>query len=186
MALQGPGGPCPGARATTRNPTGTRMDLGRRPAAEGVGFEPTVPRGHNGFRDRPIRPLSHPSSEQETIGPARRDVHWSRPGHGWSAPRRRSGGELVVGPGGDAGIATGRREQRWCPFSQPLETPLRSGQALAQCAQRPPMAKWPGSTTNPELARAPSARLATSSGGISTVAAHTSQTKWPCAPTAGW
>ena len=30
-------------------------------AAEGVGFEPTVPKGHNGFRDRPIRPLSHPS-----------------------------------------------------------------------------------------------------------------------------
>jgi site-specific DNA recombinase len=30
--------------------------------AEGVGFEPTVPREeHNGFRDRPIRPLSHPS-----------------------------------------------------------------------------------------------------------------------------
>ncbi len=29
--------------------------------AEGVGFEPTVPQGHNGFRDRPIRPLSHPS-----------------------------------------------------------------------------------------------------------------------------
>ncbi len=29
--------------------------------AEGVGFEPTVTRSHNGFRDRPIRPLSHPS-----------------------------------------------------------------------------------------------------------------------------
>ena len=29
--------------------------------AEGVGFEPTVPIRHNGFRDRPIRPLSHPS-----------------------------------------------------------------------------------------------------------------------------
>src|SRR5579863_2396156 len=29
--------------------------------AEGVGFEPTVRSTHNGFRDRPIRPLSHPS-----------------------------------------------------------------------------------------------------------------------------
>ncbi len=31
--------------------------------AEGVGFEPTVARvDHNGFRDRPNRPLWHPSS----------------------------------------------------------------------------------------------------------------------------
>jgi hypothetical protein len=29
--------------------------------AEGVGFEPTVRMTYNGFRDRPIRPLSHPS-----------------------------------------------------------------------------------------------------------------------------
>lgn len=34
---------------------------GQGVVAEGVGFEPTVPKGHNGFRDRPIRPLSHPS-----------------------------------------------------------------------------------------------------------------------------
>src|SRR5579875_1861261 len=32
--------------------------------AEGVGFEPTVRRTYNGFRDRPIRPLSHPSGEE--------------------------------------------------------------------------------------------------------------------------
>ncbi len=33
-----------------------------RSSAEGVGFEPTVTLiGHNGFRDRPIRPLWHPS-----------------------------------------------------------------------------------------------------------------------------
>jgi hypothetical protein len=32
-----------------------------------VGFEPTVPKGHNGFRDRPIRPLSHPSSSQYAL-----------------------------------------------------------------------------------------------------------------------
>ena len=27
--------------------------------AERVGFEPTVPRGYTGFRDRPVRPLQH-------------------------------------------------------------------------------------------------------------------------------
>ncbi len=36
----------------------------RSERAEGVGFEPTVGRTHNGFRDRPIRPLSHPSEDQ--------------------------------------------------------------------------------------------------------------------------
>ncbi len=30
--------------------------------AERVGFEPTVPKGHNGFRDRPVRPLRHLSA----------------------------------------------------------------------------------------------------------------------------
>src|SRR5436190_7647058 len=35
----------------------------RGPAlAEGEGFEPSVPlKGHNGFRDRPVQPLRHPS-----------------------------------------------------------------------------------------------------------------------------
>ena len=33
--------------------------------AEGVGFEPTVPgKGYNGFRDRPDRPLRHPSAQR--------------------------------------------------------------------------------------------------------------------------
>ena len=32
------------------------------PAAEGVGFEPTRdPKAPNGFRDRPVQPLRHPS-----------------------------------------------------------------------------------------------------------------------------
>ena len=36
--------------------------------AEGVGFEPTVPIRHNGFRDRPIQPLSHPTVKvQHTV-----------------------------------------------------------------------------------------------------------------------
>ena len=38
--------------------------MGYRTAAEGVGFEPTVRRTYNGFRDRPIRPLSHPSGRR--------------------------------------------------------------------------------------------------------------------------
>ena len=37
-----------------------------RPRAEEVGFEPTVPMRHNGFRDRPIRPLSHSSGRDAT------------------------------------------------------------------------------------------------------------------------
>jgi hypothetical protein len=54
-------------RAQDRNGGEPRAGLGAGPGvvtlrAEGVGFEPTVPKGHNGFRDRPIRPLSHPSS----------------------------------------------------------------------------------------------------------------------------
>jgi hypothetical protein len=40
--------------------------------AEGVGFEPTVGRTHNGFRDRPIRPLSHPSGVEASGCVARR------------------------------------------------------------------------------------------------------------------
>ena len=30
--------------------------------AEGVGFEPTIPRGDSGFQDRRHRPLGHPSA----------------------------------------------------------------------------------------------------------------------------
>ena len=29
-------------------------------------FEPTVRKAHNGFRDRPVRPLRHPSNRPET------------------------------------------------------------------------------------------------------------------------
>ena len=36
--------------------------------AEGVGFEPTVPKGYNGFRDRPVRPLRHPSAGDRLRG----------------------------------------------------------------------------------------------------------------------
>jgi hypothetical protein len=35
-----------------------------------VGFEPTEPKGLNGFRDRPIRPLSHPSGVHPSPRPA--------------------------------------------------------------------------------------------------------------------
>ena len=48
---------------SSRRPTPVLSGLGLNKdyLAEGVGFEPTVGRTHNGFRDRPIRPLSHPS-----------------------------------------------------------------------------------------------------------------------------
>ena len=36
-----------------------QVTLPKGDLAERVGFEPTVPRRHNGFRDRPIQPLSH-------------------------------------------------------------------------------------------------------------------------------
>ncbi len=38
--------------------------------AEGVGFEPTVRKAHNGFRDRPVRPLRHPSTGSLIVRPA--------------------------------------------------------------------------------------------------------------------
>ncbi len=49
------------AQSRTRHPR--RAGLNKTHLAEGVGFEPTVPIGHSGFRDRPIRPLSHPSED---------------------------------------------------------------------------------------------------------------------------
>jgi hypothetical protein len=60
----GPGHPkAPGPRVPSLPGPHFRED----PPAEGVGFEPTVPIGHNGFRDRPIRPLSHPSSSHYVL-----------------------------------------------------------------------------------------------------------------------
>jgi hypothetical protein len=58
-----------------RNGVGSRLltELVATPLlAEGVGFEPTVRMTHNGFRDRPIRPLSHPSGRRgyTTVAPA--------------------------------------------------------------------------------------------------------------------
>ena len=39
--------------------------------AVGVGFEPTVRKAHNGFRDRPVRPLRHPTAmtDWDVFGP---------------------------------------------------------------------------------------------------------------------
>ncbi len=56
---------------------------GGRPAGrEGVGFEPTVPIRHNGFRDRPIRPLSHPSVRNSIPTPAGPSLRLRAPGSG--------------------------------------------------------------------------------------------------------
>ena len=42
--------------------------------AEGVGFEPTVDnKAHNGFRDRPDRPLWHPSSDKNELYQAKQE-----------------------------------------------------------------------------------------------------------------
>jgi hypothetical protein len=54
-------GSYPGQRNHMPTPAGAFVEKAPALPAEGVGFEPTVPNGHNGFRDRPIRPLSHPS-----------------------------------------------------------------------------------------------------------------------------
>jgi hypothetical protein len=43
-------------------------------SAEGEGFEPSVDRkAHNGFRDRPVQPLRHPSEDPKIIGTVGRD-----------------------------------------------------------------------------------------------------------------
>ena len=51
------GGVRPAPRSLRGVPRARAQDL-----AERVGFEPTVPFGYNGFRDRPIQPLSHLSA----------------------------------------------------------------------------------------------------------------------------
>ena len=72
----GPPVPPPGHRPLTNRPVTAGavtagLGAGRHRtaallSAEAVGFEPTVPRGYNGFRDRPIRPLSHASVAEIT------------------------------------------------------------------------------------------------------------------------
>lgn len=42
----------------------TEAPCPRFPVAERGGFEPPEPRGFNGFRDRPIQPLSHLSNKK--------------------------------------------------------------------------------------------------------------------------
>src|SRR5512134_680738 len=55
-----------GGALRARDPRNVFLRPSRRrrktPMAERVGFEPTVPFGYNGFRDRPIQPLSHLSA----------------------------------------------------------------------------------------------------------------------------
>jgi hypothetical protein len=62
-----------------------------RRRAEEVGFEPTVPMRHNGFRDRPIRPLSHSSGRDPSRSDLVRKVEEGPPG-GSPARRTRSEG----------------------------------------------------------------------------------------------
>jgi site-specific DNA recombinase len=61
-----------GSGGNRPTPVSLGMGLKEDYLAEGVGFEPTVPIGHNGFRDRPIRPLSHPSGRKASRPDGRR------------------------------------------------------------------------------------------------------------------
>ena len=56
--------------------------------AERVGFEPTVPFEHNGFRDRPIQPLSHLSARPSVAETASDST--SRRARSWTLRRARS------------------------------------------------------------------------------------------------
>ena len=60
--------------------TGDRPASGSslRSMAEGVGFEPTVGITYNGFRDRPVQPLRHPSAHSVSHSHFRLNF---RPGH---------------------------------------------------------------------------------------------------------
>ena len=65
--------------------------------AERVGFEPTVPRkGHNGFRDRPDRPLRHLSAIADNLEArtSARAGRWkgAEPSAGPARPQQASGG----------------------------------------------------------------------------------------------
>ena len=97
-----------------------------RPRAEEVGFEPTVPMRHNGFRDRPIRPLSHSSGRDASRSDLVRNLEEGLRGAS-PARRTRSGG--------------------WCPA--PGRTP-GSGRASAagggSCATA-----WPPRRTEPAV-----------------------------------
>ena|GEM_PF-6222120 len=46
-------------RSTRHNQAPSTVDGACRKSAERLGFEPRVPKGHNGFRDRPVQPLRH-------------------------------------------------------------------------------------------------------------------------------
>ncbi len=59
-----------------------------RSLAERVGFEPTVPKGYSGFRDRPVRPLRHLSQAQNFQEPIR---------SGQGRQEQRGGNVFVMG-----------------------------------------------------------------------------------------
>ena len=62
-ASRGPEGPTEATQGHVNDVPQTRSRRGISALqAEGVGFEPTVRlTPHNGFRDRPVQPLRHPS-----------------------------------------------------------------------------------------------------------------------------
>jgi hypothetical protein len=104
------GSPCGGSssirRRTTnpcREPAGV-YDVSRHLSpmsrditrAEGVGFEPTVRMTYNGFRDRPIRPLSHPSGRHtRPSAEPRRQYRRSEAASGFSQPLKETRQHLL-------------------------------------------------------------------------------------------
>jgi two-component system, OmpR family, sensor histidine kinase VanS len=61
--------PAGGLRVTVQLPAAPSPGNGFELRAEGVGFEPTRdPRAPNGFRDRPVQPLRHPSGGRKASG----------------------------------------------------------------------------------------------------------------------
>lgn len=59
--------PTPWRRGPLASQVMKRKVVARKKKAEEVGFKPTVPLRHTGFRDRPFQPLRHPSEALASI-----------------------------------------------------------------------------------------------------------------------
>jgi hypothetical protein len=113
-----------------------------RPRAEEVGFEPTVPMRHNGFRDRPIRPLSHSSGRDPSRSDLVRKVEEAPPG-GSPARRTRSEGRSPAWPGrGSRAASQARGRWRNRPV-RPLGRTIETTSARAAESVPPPFGPGP-------------------------------------------
>ncbi len=111
--------------------------------AERVGFEPTVPKGDSGFRDRPIRPLSHLSARVVT---------------GWKLETSEwTGDPLTTGPSHPPRHGADEKRSESTPGSHApaiLRPPQRGGSAVLRRVNRTrshrPRLWGPWSRTPPE------------------------------------